>query len=52
MDHEDAGEAGAHDREWRVASTAHPWLTERSEEAVRRKHAAQGTEQEAEAARE
>ena len=30
----------------------HPWLTKRGEDAVRRKHAAQGTEHEAEAARE
>ena len=36
----------------KVRKSTHPWLTERREEAVRRKHAAQGTEQEAEAARE
>ena len=35
-----------------IRKSTHPWLTERGEEAVRRKHAAQGTEQEAEAARE
>ena len=35
-----------------IRKTTHPWLTERGEEAVRRKHAAQGTEQEAVAARE
>ena len=33
-----------------IRKTTHPWLTERSEEAVRRKHEAQGTEQEAAAA--
>ena len=35
-----------------IRTTTHPWLTERGEEAVRRKHAAQGTEQEESAARE
>ena len=35
-----------------IKKPTHPWLTERGEEAVRRKHAAQGTEQEAELARE
>ena len=35
-----------------IKKSTHPWLTERAEEAVRRKHAAQGTEQETEAARE
>ena len=35
-----------------IRKTTHPWRTERDEEAVRRKHAAQGTEQEAVAARE
>ena len=35
-----------------IRKSTHPWLTERGEEAVRRKHAAQGTEQETEAARE
>ena len=35
-----------------IGKSTHPWLTERGEEAVQRKHAAQGTEQEAEAARE
>ena len=35
-----------------IRKFAHPWLTERGAEAVRRKHAAQGTDQEAEAARE
>ena len=33
-----------------IRKSTHPWLTERGEDAVRRKHAAQGTEQEAEAA--
>ena len=36
----------------KIRKTTHPWLTERGEEAVRRKHEAQGTEQEADAARE
>ena len=36
----------------KISKSTHPWLTEPGEEAVRRKHAAQGTEQEAEAARE
>ena len=35
-----------------IKKSTHPWLTERGEEAVRRKHAAQGTGQETEAARE
>ena len=35
-----------------IKKSTHPWLTERGEEAVRRQHAAQGTEQEAELARE
>ena len=35
-----------------IRKSTHPWLTERGEEAVRRNHAAQGTDQEAEAARE
>ena len=35
-----------------IRKSTHPWLTERGEEAVRRKHAAQGTEKEAEAASE
>ena len=35
-----------------IKKTTHPWLTQRGEEAVRRKHEAQGTEREAEAARE
>ena len=35
-----------------IRKTTHPWLTERGEEAVRTKHAAQGTEQEEAAARE
>ena len=35
-----------------VRKSSHPWLTERGEEAVRQKHAAQGTDREAEAARE
>ena len=34
-----------------IRKSTHPWLTERREEAVRRKHAAQGREQETEAAR-
>ena len=34
-----------------IKKSTHPWLTERREEVVRRKRAAQGTEQEAEAAR-
>ena len=36
----------------KIRKTTHPWLTERGEQAVRRKHEAQGTEQEADAARE
>ena len=35
-----------------IHKSTHPWLTERGEEAVRRKHAAQGSAVEAEAARE
>ena len=35
-----------------IKKSTHPWLTERGEEAVRRKHAAQDSEQETEAARE
>ena len=35
-----------------IRKSTHPWLTKRGEDAVRRKHAAQGTEHEAEAARE
>ena len=35
-----------------IKKTTHPWLTQRREEAVRQKHEAQGTEREAEAARE
>ena len=35
-----------------IKKSTHLWLTERGKEAVPRKHAAQGTEQEAEAARE
>ena len=35
-----------------IRKTTHPWLTERGEEEARRKHAAQGTEQEAATARE
>ena len=35
-----------------IQKFTHPWLTERGEEAVRRKHAAQGSAMEAEAARE
>ena len=35
-----------------IQKSTHPWLTERGEEAVRRKHAAQGSAMEAEAARE
>ena len=35
-----------------IKKTTHPWLTQRGEEAVRQKHEAQGTEREAEAARE
>ena len=34
-----------------IHKSTHPWLTERGEEAVRRKHAAQGSAVEAEAAR-
>ena len=36
----------------KIKKSTHPWLTERGEDAVRRKHAAQGTEHEAAAARE
>ena len=39
-------------RSVKIKKSSHPWLTEHGEEAVRRKHEAQGTEQEAEAARE
>lgn len=39
-------------RSVKIRKSTHPWLTERGEEAVRRKHGAQGTEQEADAARE
>ena len=35
-----------------IKKTTHPWLTQRGEEAARQKHEAQGTEREAEAARE
>ena len=35
-----------------IHKSTHPWLTERGEEAVRRKHVAQGSAVEAEAARE
>ena len=35
-----------------IRKTTYPWLTERDGEPLRRKHAAQGTEQEAVAARE
>ena len=45
-------EANVPTRFLKISKSTHPWLTERGEEAVRRKHAAQGTEQEAEAARE
>ena len=45
-------EASIPKRTVQTRKSSHPWLTEKGEEAVKRKHAAQGTESENEAARE